>query len=117
MSIWKNVDMTPEGMQRMARKAFARRGVKTETRELFPVIAARYRTNGVTTLAVVTVKETLWPGDAGGFVLYGYGVSVRSVGDKFSELEGANRALRRALEGAATSVLHERSRPIGKGRT
>ena len=64
----------------------------------------RYRTDGIATLAVVTLHEV----GAGrrGATAYGYGVAARAVEDEHNERAGAHAAVQSAMRCAATVIAH-----------
>lgn len=107
---WKVIDLAGskdkelDGWYRMLRRACASRKVSAEVRNRFGIVELRHKTDGVTTAAVVTIRE-LAPN--GGIVAHGYGTSVRTFGDEFQEERGANKALRRAFDGAVAVITHK----------
>lgn len=109
---WKVIDLAGskdkelDGWYRMLRRACASRKVSATVRERFGIVELRHKTDGVTTAAVVTVRE-IGPDSKGGIVAHGYGTSVRTFGDEFREELGANKALRRAFDGAVAVITHK----------
>lgn len=102
MSDWKEENLGAQAALRMLRRACRARGVESKTTDQHLVTGARYRTDGIATLAVVTIIDCRAASD----LVYGYGVSVRAVEDDHNEHFGANLAIRRAMECAATVVAH-----------
>lgn len=102
MSDWQEENVGPRAARRMLRRACRARGVDASTVDLHDVAGARYRTDGITTLAVVTIIEADLERDP----IYGYGTATRAAEDEHVEHVGANRAIRRAMECAATVIAH-----------
>lgn len=106
---WKVIDLAGgkcedlDGWYRMLRRACVSRKISAAVRERFGIVELRHKTDGITTAAVVTLREV---GNSGGIVAHGYGTSVRTVGDEFREERGANKALRRAFDSAAAVITH-----------
>lgn len=106
MSDWTKIDMKPKAVRRMLRRACRARGIDARTTDLHFVVEMRYRTDGVATLAVVTLLELGGSSHGADRYFYGYGVGVRSVADEHNELAGAHAAVRGAMECAATAIAH-----------
>lgn len=107
MSDWQEENVGPQAARRMLRRACRARGVDASTTDLYRVTGARCRTDGITTLAVVTLFEVgLGLGLGSDAYVHGYGMATRAVDDEHSEHVGANRAIRRAMECAATVIAH-----------
>lgn len=102
MSDWTKKQLTAKAALRMLRRACRARGVDAKSTEQHFITESRYRTDGITTLAVVTVIDCRAAGDP----IYGYGTAVRAVEDEHDEHLGANRAIRRAMECASTVIAH-----------
>lgn len=105
MSDWTKIEMKDEATRRMLRRACRARGISASTTDLHRVVGMRYRTDGVATLAVVTLHE-VGAGRGADSYFHGYGVGVRAVEDEHNEHAGAHAAARSAMECAATAIAH-----------
>lgn len=105
MSEWSETHIGPQATRRMLRRACRARGIGASTTDLYRVAGMRHRTDGIATLAVVTLHEggTRRPG---GSWFYGYGVGVRAVEDEHNEHAAAHAAVKSAMECAATVIAH-----------
>lgn len=116
MSDWTKIEMKDEATRRMLRRACRARGISASTTDLHRVVGMRYRTDGVATLAVVTLHE-VGAGRGADSYFHGYGVGVRAVEDEHNEHAGAHAAARSAMECAATVIAHrevERTAALAK---
>lgn len=105
MSEWSETHIGPQATRRMLRRACRARGIDASTTDLHRVVGMRHRTDGVATLAVVTLHEA-GRGLGGDAYFYGYGVGVRAVEDEHNEHAGAHAAAQSAMECAATVIAH-----------
>lgn len=105
MDGWNEAHIEPQATRRMLRRACRARGISASTTDLHRVVGMRYRTDGVVTLAVVTLHE-VGAGRGADSYFHGYGVGVRAVEDEHNEHAGAHAAARSAMECAATVIAH-----------
>lgn len=108
MSEWSETHIGPHATRRMLRRACRARGIDASTTDLYRVAGMRHRTDGIATLAVVTLHE-VGRGRGRGqrdATVYGYGVGVRAVADEHNEHAAAHAAVKSAMECAATVIAH-----------
>ena len=104
MDGWSETNIESRAAKRMLRRACRARGIDASTTDRYSVAEMRYRTDGIATLAVVTLHEV----GAGrrGATAYGYGVAARAVEDEHNERAGAHAAVQSAMRCAATVIAH-----------
>jgi len=101
MENWKSLNVdgkSQEKLHALLDRVARRKGIFRKDGKPTMISMARYRTDGISTISVVTVTSF-----SGGLVAHGYGVAALSPKDKASEQVGAWLAVARAIENAVNS--------------